>query len=64
MILLVKVKRSFLFFPQIFVCGTDPFLETVCGPKVRLEGQHKKEQGPTTGLLGDAGFNPEMVFKL
>jgi cytochrome-b5 reductase len=49
---------------KVFVCGTDGFLETVCGPKVRVEGQHAKIQGPTTGVLGDVGFDAEMVHKL
>jgi cytochrome-b5 reductase len=49
---------------KIFVCGTDGFLNTVCGPKVCVEGQHAKTQGPTTGALAEAGFSAEMVFKL
>ena len=53
---------------HVIVCGTDDFLQTVCGPHVRIdvEGQikKKKQQGPLLGLLKEAGFVKNNVSKL
>ena len=52
----------------VVVCGTDGFLETVCGGHVRVavEGRKKKKklQGPLKGLLREAGFESAHVTKL
>ena len=52
----------------IMVCGKDGFLETVSGMTVRGDpppGKKKgpKLQGPVAGLLKEAGYTPEMVYK-
>ena len=39
------------------VCGPNPMIAHVCGAKV------KRKQGPLGGLLKDAGFTEEKVFK-
>ena len=53
---------------HVVVCGTDGFLDTVCGPLVRVtvEGKAKKRktQGPLKGLLRSAGFDASQVTKL
>jgi hypothetical protein len=50
------------------VCGTDGFLETVCGQHVRVaipqRVKKKKLQGPLSGLLKEAGWTKEQVSKL
>lgn len=50
------------------VCGTDGFLETVCGSHIRVKipGKIKKKkiQGPLSGLLKEAGWTKEQVSKL
>ena len=42
------------------VCGLDGFLESVCGPHVRVKrpgtSKLKKTQGPIVGFLGELGF--------
>jgi len=42
------------------VCGLDGFLETICGPHVRIQipgkSTLKKTQGPVVGFLGELGF--------
>jgi cytochrome-b5 reductase len=52
----------------ILVCGRDGFVETVSGMTVRGDpppGKKKgpKLQGPVTGLLKEAGYTEEMVYK-
>lgn len=53
---------------HVVVCGTDSFLETVCGGFVRSEvpGQKKKRklQGPLRGLLRKANFSSSQVTRL
>jgi len=48
------------------VCGLDGFLESVCGPHVRVsvpgKSKLKKTQGPVVGYLGELGFS--QVVKL
>ena len=50
------------------VCGTDGFLNTVCGGHVRIDvpGQikKKKQQGELLGLLNEVGWLKENVTKL
>lgn len=51
------------------VCGTDGFLETVCGDKIRLPAQTasespRKVQGPVRGLLRDLGYATEEVTRM
>ena len=50
------------------VCGTDGFLETVCGGHVRVTvpsiSKKKKQQGPILGFLGSSGWTKEQVTKL
>ena len=41
----------------VMVCGPNPMISHVCGPKI------KRKQGPVGGLLKDAGFSSEQVFK-
>ena len=52
----------------IMVCGTDGFLDTVCGGKERIDmGQgrkKKKVQGPVNGLLRSLGYQEHMVYKM
>jgi hypothetical protein len=50
------------------VCGRDEFLETVSGDTIRgapPPGKKKgpKLQGPLTGVLANAGYEPTMVYK-
>lgn len=53
---------------HIVVCGSDSFLNDVCGPILRApvpgKAKLKKLQGPTEGLLGAIGFEPSQVTKL
>lgn len=53
---------------HVVVCGTDDFVDTVCGPLIRVavEGKVKKRktQGPLKGLLKSAGFVSSEVTKL
>jgi len=53
---------------MIFVCGTDGFVEMWGGPVGRAPkkadgSKGAKIQGPLTGLLAAAGFDPSEVFK-
>ena len=53
---------------MIFVCGKDGFVEHWGGPVGRAPpppGKKKgpKIQGPLTGVLADAGYTPDQVFK-
>ena len=53
---------------MIMVCGRDEFLETVSGDTIRgapPPGKKKgpKLQGPLTGVLANAGYEPTMVYK-
>jgi cytochrome-b5 reductase len=53
---------------MVMVCGTDEFMETVSGDTQRAPpppGKNKgpKIQGPLIGVLRDAGYAPEMVYK-
>ena len=53
---------------MVMVCGRDEFLVTVSGATTRgvpLPGKTKgpKLQGPLTGILREAGFTEEMVYK-
>ena len=53
---------------HVVVCGTDGFLEHVCGDKAKVpvEGSDKvrKVQGGLRGLLKEVGFVKEQVTKL
>lgn len=46
---------------MVLVCGTDGFVETWAGAKLRENGE--KLQGPVTGLLAQAGFSEDTVYK-
>ena len=52
---------------MVFVCGTDGFVDALAGPIARVvdeaTGKKKKVQGPLGGLLREAGFSEEMVYK-
>ena len=47
---------------QVFVCGTDGFVDHWCGGIVRDEN-NKKVQGSVRGILGEIGVKPESVYK-
>jgi hypothetical protein len=53
-----------------FVCGTDGFVDTVCGDKVRLPptlasgGKEQKLQGPVRGLLRELGYETTEVTRM
>eukprot|EP00405_Crypthecodinium_cohnii_P014825 CAMPEP_0206464482 /NCGR_PEP_ID=MMETSP0324_2-20121206/27243_1 /ASSEMBLY_ACC=CAM_ASM_000836 /TAXON_ID=2866 /ORGANISM="Crypthecodinium cohnii, Strain Seligo" /LENGTH=314 /DNA_ID=CAMNT_0053937123 /DNA_START=54 /DNA_END=998 /DNA_ORIENTATION=+ len=42
----------------VLVCGTDGFLETMCGMKIKSKTKDhtKKQQGPVTGYLKELGY--------
>jgi cytochrome-b5 reductase len=46
---------------MVLVCGTDGFVETWAGAKLRENG--KKLQGPVAGILAEAGFTKDNVYK-
>jgi ferredoxin-NADP reductase len=51
------------------VCGTDGFLETVCGDTIRLPAEHadqapRKVQGPVRGLLRHLGYTAHEVTRM
>ena len=52
---------------MVFVCGTDGFVDALAGPIARVvdeaTGKKKKVQGPLGGLLREAGFSEDMVYK-
>jgi cytochrome-b5 reductase len=53
---------------QVLVCGRDEFLESVCGMTERgppPPGKKKgpKVQGQLVGVLADAGYSAEQVYK-
>jgi cytochrome-b5 reductase len=50
---------------MIMVCGRDGFVGTWAGETKRIHenGKKRKEQGPLTGILSDAGFDQCQVYK-
>lgn len=51
----------------VLVCGTDAFVAAMAGPISRVkddQGRKRKIQGPTLGVLGALGYQPQHVFKL
>ena len=50
----------------VLVCGTDGFVDTWSGAIERVkgaDGKKQKVQGPLRGILKQAGFTEDMVFK-
>lgn len=51
---------------MLLVCGTDGFVETVCGAREKItgpDGQVKKVQGELRGILSQLGYDQSMVHK-
>ena len=65
--ILNSMKESTNANNHCIVCGTDQFLESICGNIVRIDvggKKLKKQQGPLLGLLKEAGWSKEQVTKL
>ena len=48
---------------QVFVCGSDGFVEYWAGGIVRDKQTNKKIQGDVGGVLGECGYAPQEVYK-